>query len=73
MFAQSVDGAHALCLYFSLIRTTVENGLSPYRYYVELLKAIPRGETVEDFEKLLPWALREIKPNLSKRNINPIY
>ncbi len=64
MFAQPVDGSHVLCLHFSLIRIALENGFSPYRYYAELLKAIPYCETVEDFEKLLPWTLQESKPNL---------
>ena len=55
MFASSVDGAHALCLHFSLIRTAKRHNLDPYHYYTRILKQIPHCETVEDYEALLPW------------------
>jgi len=55
LFCSSVKGAEALCLHFSLIRTAKRHGLDPYRYYVEILKAIPYCQTVEDYEALLPW------------------
>lgn len=54
-FATSVDGANALCLYLSLIRTAKRHNLDPYRYYTSLLTQIPHCETVEDYEALLPW------------------
>ena len=55
MFAQSQAGARAMALHFSLIRTAKLHGLDPYRYYVQIMEKIPYCETVEDFEKLLPW------------------
>jgi transposase len=55
MFANSVDGAKALCLHFSLIRTAKRHQLDPYRYYVKVLEAIPHCQTVDDYEELLPW------------------
>jgi len=55
LFATSVDGAHALCMHLSIIRTAKLHGLDPYHYYVKLLKGIPHCKTVEDYEKLLPW------------------
>lgn len=55
MFAASMDGAEALCLHLSLIRTAKAHGLDPYHYYVELLNSIPYCRSVEDYEKLLPW------------------
>jgi len=55
MFANSMNGAHALCLHFSLIRTALLHGLDPYQYYTAILKAAPHCRTVEDYEKLLPW------------------
>jgi transposase len=55
MFSTSVDGAHALCLHFSLIRTAKRHNLDPYRYYVKVLEQIPYCETLEDYEALLPW------------------
>ena len=55
MFCTSVEGAKALCLHFSLIRTAKANKLDPFQYYEAILKAIPYCETVEDYEALLPW------------------
>lgn len=57
LFASSVDGAHALCMHFSLIRTAKLHGWDPYLYYVQLLKNIPFCKSVDDYEKLLPWNL----------------
>ncbi len=54
LFANSVGGAHALAMHFSLIRTAIANKLEPYQYYVHILKEIPHCKTVEDYEKLLP-------------------
>lgn len=58
LFCDSVDGAKALCLHFSLIRTAKAHGWDPYHYYVQLLKSLPHCNTVEDYEKLLPWNMK---------------
>jgi transposase len=58
MFADSVKGAHALCLHFSLIRTALAHKLAPYKYYKAILTRIPHCETVEDYEALLPWNIQ---------------
>lgn len=55
LFAASVEGAKALCMHFSFIRTAKSHGLDPYHYYIRLLKSLPHCKTVEDYEKLLPW------------------
>ena len=55
LFCAPVGGAEALCLHFGLIRTAKLHNLDPYHYYVMLLKNIPRCQSVEDYEKLLPW------------------
>lgn len=55
LFCASVDGAEALCLHFSIIRTAKLHNLDPYHYYVMLLKNIPLCDSVDDYEKLLPW------------------
>src|SRR3990167_5737612 len=57
LFCYSVDGAKALCMHFSFIRTAKLYGHDPYHYYVKLLKSIPHCKSVEDYEKLLPWNL----------------
>lgn len=58
LFASSVDGAEALCMHMSFIRTAKLHGHDPYHYYVKLLKSIPHCKTVEDYEKLLPWNVK---------------
>lgn len=58
LFANTVQGAHALALHFSFIRTAIANELNVYQYYVTILKRIPFCRTVEDFEKLLPWNIK---------------
>ena len=57
LFAGSQEGARALCVHFSLIRTAKLHGLDPYRYYVKVMKDIPYCQTVEDYETLLPWSI----------------
>lgn len=69
LFSDSVDGAHALCMHFSLIRTAKAHGLDPYHYYVDILKNIPLCASVEDYEKLLPWNIGKNTPVSS--HINP--
>lgn len=55
LFADSVDGADALGIHFTLIRTAKLHGLDPYHYYVHILKQIPLCNTFKDYEDLLPW------------------
>lgn len=58
LFCASVDGAKALCMHFSLVQTAKKHGLDPYHYYVALLKSIPHCQSIEDYEKLLPWNIK---------------
>jgi transposase len=58
LFASSVDGANALCMHMSFVRTAKLHGHDLYHYYVPLLKHIPHSQTLEDYEKLLPWNLK---------------
>lgn len=58
LFAASVDGAKALCMHFSFIRTAKKHGLDPYYYYIKLLKDLPHCKNVEEYEKLLPWNIQ---------------
>ena len=55
LFCTSMDGAKALCMHLSFIRTAKLHGHDPYHYYVKLLKQVPHCRSVEDYEKLLPW------------------
>lgn len=58
LFCASQDGARALTMHLSFIRTAKLHGHDPYHYYVKLLKNIPHCKTVEDYEKLLPWNMK---------------
>lgn len=58
LFACSVEGAKALCIHFSLIRTATLYNLDPYKYYVTIFNAIPYCKTVVDYEALLPWNIK---------------
>ena len=49
LFSGSQEGARALCVHFSLIRTAKSHGLDPYRYYVKVMKDIPYCQTVEGY------------------------
>ena len=55
LFSDSPAGANASAVHYSLIETAKLNGLEPYSYLNSIFKALPYCETVEDFEKLLPW------------------
>lgn len=57
LFAYSVDGARALCIHLSLIRSAILHNFDPYHYYIAVMKAIPYCQTLEDYERLLPWAI----------------
>jgi transposase len=58
LFADSMDGARALCMHMGFIRTAKKHGLDPYHYYVKLLKSLPHCKSAEDYEKLLPWNIQ---------------
>ena len=55
MFANSMEGAHALCAHLSLIRTALIHKIDPFQYYVTIMKKLPLCKTIEDYEALLPW------------------
>lgn len=55
MFSQSVKGAKASAMLYSLIETAKANGLEPQAYLTHLFRDLPNCETLEQFEALLPW------------------
>jgi transposase len=65
MFCNSVAGANSVCMHFGLIQTAIAHGLNPYEYYVILLTNIPYCQTVEDYEKLLPWNIKAKSTEIS--------
>jgi transposase len=57
LFSDTVAGANASANLYSLLQTCIANGVDGYRYLTELLVALPRAKTVDDYEALLPWRL----------------
>ena len=57
LFADTVAGANASANLYSLLQTCAENGVDGYRYLRALLVALPKAQTVDDYEALLPWSI----------------
>jgi hypothetical protein len=55
VFCDTVDGAKASAALYSLVETAKANGLEPYWYLRYLFERIPKAQTLNDFEELLPW------------------
>jgi len=54
LFSTSVEGVNASANLYSLIETTKANGLEPYAYLRYLFTELPKADTVEAIEALLP-------------------
>ena len=54
LFANTVKGAKASAVIYSIIETAKENGLKPFEYLTFLLKTLPNVTTGE-LEGLMPW------------------
>jgi len=54
LFSASVKGVNASANLYSLIETAKANGLEPYAYLRYLFTELPKSETVEAIEALLP-------------------
>jgi len=55
LFSNSVGGAKASANLFSLIETAKANEHEPYAYLTHLIERLPYAESLEDYEKLLPF------------------
>ncbi len=55
LFSQSVDGAEASSILYSLVESAKLNNLDSFRYLQLIFKELPFCETITDFEKLLPY------------------
>ncbi len=54
LFSDSVGGAKASAMIYSIIQTARANGLEPFAYMKYLLTELPKCKTAEQIEKLLP-------------------
>jgi transposase len=57
LFADTVAGANASANLYSLLQTCTANGVDGYGYLRALLVALPKAQTVDDYEALLPWSI----------------
>ena len=64
LFSNSVKGVKASANLYSLIETAKANGLEPYAYLRYLFAELPKAESVEAIEALLPGNLN--KDRMSK-------
>ena len=62
LFCDSVDGAQASSILYSLTVTAKLNGKDPYEVMTEILTALPAAKTGEDSERLTALLLTEANP-----------
>jgi transposase len=55
LFADTVAGANASANLYSLLQTCAVNGVDGYKYLRALLTSLPKAQTADDYEALLPW------------------
>ena len=55
LFSDTEKGAQASAALYSLVETAKANGLEPYAYMRDVIEKIPTAQSLEDFEKLLPY------------------
>ncbi|MDC7233202.1 MAG: transposase [Spirochaetales bacterium] len=56
LFAGSIEGADAMCFYYSLIETAKLNGLNPYAYLKWLFDKAPLLGKSGKLDELAPWS-----------------
>ena len=52
MFSDTEDGANASALLYSLVVTAKTNGVNPYKALVKIFTALPKVQTIEEYERL---------------------
>jgi transposase len=55
LFSDTEHGVRASANLYSLINTAMLNGHNPYAYLNHVFKELPRADTIDKFEALLPW------------------
>jgi transposase len=52
-----VGGGNASANLYSMLQICVANDIDGYQYLRELVVALSRAKTVDDYEALLPWRI----------------
>lgn len=55
LFCNTPAGARASANLYSLVETVKAHGLEPWAYLKRVFSDLPRAQTVEEIEALLPW------------------
>ena len=69
LFSNTVAGADASSVMFSIMETARENGLKPYEYLKYLLEKLPSAKTSE-LENFLPWS--DSLPDYCRMPVKPV-
>jgi hypothetical protein len=59
MFCDTQGGARASANLYSLVSSARANGIEPLEYLTHIYTQLPAATTVEQFEALLPWNVKE--------------
>jgi transposase len=62
LFCDTVDGAHASSILYSLVVTAKLNGKDPYKAMTEIFYELPDAKTADDYEKLTALLLSPPNP-----------
>jgi len=65
LFANTPLGAHASARLFTLVETAKANHIEPRAYLEYIFKELPNCHTVEAYEALLPWMLKDQLPQFN--------
>lgn len=55
LFADTVNGANANAVMYSLVQTALANGLDPHKYLLNVFQQLPYIKNSKELETLLPW------------------
>ncbi|WP_028672165.1 IS66 family transposase, partial [Saccharospirillum impatiens] len=55
LFSDTVNGAKASAVWYSIMETAKANGLEPYHYLKRVFEQLPLATSDDDFDGLLPW------------------
>ena len=62
MFSYSTKGAHTSAILYSLVETAKANGIDPHDYLHLIFKELPKSDTLEKLETLLPYKAKAFYP-----------
>ncbi|MFC3377046.1 IS66 family transposase [Rugamonas sp. CCM 8940] len=60
LFSDTVAGANASAVIYSVLETAKANGVEPYTWLRRVLRDLPAAKTVDQVEALLPWNVKDL-------------